>query len=144
MNSSQQDITDRGMDMGLGSATREFFEETLIKYSAESKRLTVSFRRFFERYERRFTHACYQPYKWLVLAPFLVISTLVLGVLAMVVSLLVSPAAGRYFAVMWARLNSFFTPMTVSVIGAENMEPGKSYVVVANHQSLYDIYALYG
>jgi 1-acyl-sn-glycerol-3-phosphate acyltransferase len=34
--------------------------------------------------------------------------------------------------------------MTVTVIGAENMEPGQSYVITANHQSLYDIYALYG
>ena len=34
--------------------------------------------------------------------------------------------------------------MTVAVKGAENMKPGASYVITANHQSLYDIYVLYG
>jgi 1-acyl-sn-glycerol-3-phosphate acyltransferase len=71
-------------------------------------------------------------------------TTFVCGILALVTSLVISPAVGRIFAVMWARLNSFFTPMTVNVIGAENMEPDASYVIIANHQSLYDIYALYG
>jgi len=34
--------------------------------------------------------------------------------------------------------------MTVNVVGAENIEPGTSYVITSNHQSHYDIFVLYG
>jgi len=34
--------------------------------------------------------------------------------------------------------------MTVNVVGVENIQPGTSYVITSNHQSLYDIYVLYG
>ena len=34
--------------------------------------------------------------------------------------------------------------MSVNVTGRENIDPQQSYVVVANHQSLYDVFVLYG
>jgi 1-acyl-sn-glycerol-3-phosphate acyltransferase len=34
--------------------------------------------------------------------------------------------------------------MSVNVTGGENIDPQQSYVVVANHQSLYDVFVLYG
>jgi 1-acyl-sn-glycerol-3-phosphate acyltransferase len=36
------------------------------------------------------------------------------------------------------------TMMTVEIHGAEKVDPHQSYVIVANHQSLLDIYLLYG
>jgi 1-acyl-sn-glycerol-3-phosphate acyltransferase len=45
---------------------------------------------------------------------------------------------------VWARLNSYLTPMFVSVIGREHIDKKQSYVVVSNHQSQYDIFVLYG
>ena len=36
------------------------------------------------------------------------------------------------------------TPMHVKVIGRENIKPGQSYVIAANHQSAYDIFVIYG
>ena len=45
---------------------------------------------------------------------------------------------------LWARFNTRITPATVTVYGKEHITPGQSYVVVANHQSLFDIYAIYG
>jgi 1-acyl-sn-glycerol-3-phosphate acyltransferase len=46
--------------------------------------------------------------------------------------------------ILWARFNSFVTPMFVKVIGEENIDRNQSYVVVANHQSQYDIFVMYG
>lgn len=94
---------------------------------------------------RRFAYILYQPYKWLVFIPCLLISTLFLGILAIVISTMVSPRlASRTCAVGWARLNSFLTMMLVSVRGRQNIDERRSYVVVSNHQSHYDVFVLYG
>ncbi len=130
--------------MGLGNIPRDFFEEYWLKYSVDRKRMSENIKELFESAEIRLFKALYQPYKWLFIVPLLVVSTLVFGLLAFTASLVFSPSVGRIFAVLWARTNGFFTPMTVTVEGSENMEPGQSYVITANHQSLYDIYALYG
>ena len=50
----------------------------------------------------------------------------------------------RIFGTSWARINSWFTPMMVSVRGRQHIDPGQSYVIVCNHQSQYDIFVLYG
>jgi len=44
----------------------------------------------------------------------------------------------------WSRMNSFMTPMRVSVFGRENIDPTCSYVIVSNHRSHYDVFVLYG
>jgi len=44
----------------------------------------------------------------------------------------------------WSRINSFMTPMCVSVSGRGNIDPTCSYVIVSNHQSHYDVFVLYG
>lgn len=41
------------------------------------------------------------------------------------------------------RDNSFVTPMFASIYGMENIGPNQSYVIVANHQSQYDIFLVY-
>jgi 1-acyl-sn-glycerol-3-phosphate acyltransferase len=87
----------------------------------------------------------YQPYKWLFFIPFLIINTLIFGIIAMLVSISVNQRAGSFWGgVVWSRINSFFTPIFVTAIGKENIEKGKSYVVISNHQSLYDIFVIYG
>ena len=84
-------------------------------------------------------------YKWIVVAPFVVFSTFILGSIIMIFCLLGAPNfASRVFATAWARVNSAVSIMSVNVEGAEHIKPGQSYVIVANHQSLFDIYALYG
>lgn len=130
--------------MGWGNEAKEFFEEYRQRYLNDGRKIVGNFRAFIEKIETRVTRLAYQPYKWLVVLPLLLLSTLILGVFAMIVSILVNPRVGSHFGVIWARFNSFFTPMTVHKIGTENMEPGASYVITANHQSLYDIYVLYG
>lgn len=84
-------------------------------------------------------------YKWLVLVPIVGISTVLIGSLCILLCLVVSPAtAGRWCGRAWARLNAVAALMSVSVEGAQHIDAGRSYVVVANHQSQLDILVIYG
>jgi 1-acyl-sn-glycerol-3-phosphate acyltransferase len=129
--------------MGLGDA-KELFEAYRQRYLQDSRRFSNNVKSFVEKSQDRVARASYQPYKWIFMVPLLIVTTLICGILAIVASLVLTPRRGGIFGVIWARINSFFTPMTVNVIGAENIDPGVSYVVTANHQSQYDIYVLYG
>ena len=129
--------------MGLGGSAKEFFEVYRQKYLDDRRRFSESIKSLVEKKDW-ISRMGYQPYKWLFILPLLITTTLVCGILAIVTSLLSNPRTGGIFAVLWARVNAFFTPMAVTVLGAENIEPGTSYVIAANHQSQYDIYVLYG
>ena len=86
----------------------------------------------------------YQPYKWLVYVPLMVSSTIICSILAAVTAILFTPRMGSFFGKVWAKSSALFTPMFVKVSGRENIKRGESYVIVANHQSQYDIFLLYG
>lgn len=84
-------------------------------------------------------------YKWLVLVPFVGVSTVLIGSLCLLLCLVVPPAiAGRWCGRTWAKLNAFAALMSVTVEGTQHIEAGRSYVVVANHQSQLDILVVYG
>jgi len=94
---------------------------------------------------RRIAFWSYQVYAWLVLIPLGVLITLIAGWLTMLVSMLLNPrVASRYVAANWARLICWMTPVGVTVEGAHNADPARTYVVVCNHQSQYDIFLVYG
>ena len=86
----------------------------------------------------------YQAYKWLVYIPVLGLSTAACGSVAVVLATLFGPRVGTAMGVLWSRLNAATAPMMVDVVGDEKLDPERSYVVVANHQSQFDIFALYG
>lgn len=87
----------------------------------------------------------YRFYKWLFLVPFIAVTTILLGTSAYLIALFVDPKlASRIPAVLWAKLNAWATPMFVEVSGRKNIDAKQSYVIVCNHQSLYDIFLLYG
>lgn len=84
-------------------------------------------------------------YKWIVVGPFLAFSTIIFGTIIILLSSVGAPNfASRVFAKAWAKTNSAVSMMTVAHKGMENLDPKRSYVIVSNHQSLYDIYVLYG
>lgn len=87
----------------------------------------------------------YQPYKWLVFIPFFILNTAVCGGLAVILLFILPPKiVSALCGGNWGRLNAWATPVWIRVSGRENMDPGQSYVIVANHQSHYDIFLLYG
>ncbi|MBT8049337.1 MAG: 1-acyl-sn-glycerol-3-phosphate acyltransferase [Xanthomonadales bacterium] len=87
----------------------------------------------------------YQLYAWLIFYPIVILSTAVFSTLTIIFAGLVNPEwASRVFAVTWARFLGFLTPLHVVVEGSEHAHREQSYVVVSNHQSMYDILLIYG
>ena len=88
--------------------------------------------------------ALYQLYKWLVVVPFLAVTTTFFGTSATILAIVFGPKIGTVMGILWSRLNSYMAPMLVEVIGREKIDTTQSYVIVANHQSHYDIFVIYG
>lgn len=87
----------------------------------------------------------YPVYQWLVYVPLAVLVTLVSAVLAVPLALLVSPRlANLGVAVRWGRVLTWLVPVRVEIEGLDEIDPNQSYVVVANHQSQFDIPVIYG
>jgi len=86
----------------------------------------------------------FQVYKWVIVIPFLAVSTTVFGILATILAILFGGKVATVMGIIWSRLNSYVTPMLVKVIGREKIDAKQSYVIVANHQSHYDIFVIYG
>ncbi len=87
----------------------------------------------------------YQPYKWLVFAPLLALSTcFFVGLGVVFIFLFDDRVANRTTGVWWSRFNAYITPIRVEVTGRENIVKGQSYIVCSNHQSSYDIFLLFG
>jgi 1-acyl-sn-glycerol-3-phosphate acyltransferase len=94
---------------------------------------------------RKIFNLLYRPYEWLVFFPFFFVNTLCFGIIAVVTSSLINQRIGSYFGgVIWSRVNAFMVPMFVKVSGKENIEPNSSYIVIANHQSYFDVFLIYG
>ncbi len=84
----------------------------------------------------------YQPYKYLFLLPISIVDTVFFAFFTWVFSFFSARWAG-YMAAAWAKVIRFLTPMPVKLVGRENIDPKQSYVIVANHQSAYDIIMVY-
>lgn len=87
----------------------------------------------------------YPLYQWLVYVPLVVLVTLLGAIMAVPLALLVSPRlANLGVAVTWGRVLTWLVPVRVEVEGRDEIDPNQSYVVVANHQSQFDIPVIYG
>ncbi len=86
----------------------------------------------------------YQVYKYLVFFPLLGMFITLDFIVIFIFLFIANERFVQIAGVVWARFNSFITPMFVKVIGTENIDGNQSYVVVANHESQYDIFVVYG
>lgn len=90
-------------------------------------------------------HYLYPIWQWLVYVPVIALATVVAAVLAILTALVLSPRkANLWIGVSWGRLITALAPVRVVVSGREHIDPDQSYVVVANHQSQFDIPVIYG
>lgn len=90
-------------------------------------------------------HCLYALYKWLIYVPFLGLTTVVASLCGPVLCLIVSQGfSSKWCGTLWGRLNAYATPALVTVIGRAYLDKSRSYVIVANHQSLFDILVIYG
>jgi 1-acyl-sn-glycerol-3-phosphate acyltransferase len=80
----------------------------------------------------------------LFLIPVITVYTIVLGTLSLLSSLFDRAGTfAHWCARTWSRLILATSGVRVGVAGLERLEPGRTYVFVANHQSLYDIPILF-
>lgn len=87
----------------------------------------------------------YPLWQWLVFVPLAIVATVLAALVAVPVALLVSPrVANLQLAVRWCRFLAFLAPVKVEIEGLEHANPEQSFVVVANHQSQFDIPVIYG
>ncbi len=94
---------------------------------------------------KKFLYILYQPYKWLVFFPLFIVLTGLLVLIGILVLIVFDDfAANRTTGVWWARLSGYITPILVKVTGREHIQKKQSYIIVSNHQSMYDVLVLYG
>ncbi len=94
---------------------------------------------------KRIAFWLYQVYAWLIFIPLGLLLTFVCGWLTVLMAMVWNPrAASRYIAANWGKLLCWLTPVLVTVEGAQNVDPHRSFVVVCNHQSEYDVFLVYG
>lgn len=86
----------------------------------------------------------FQVYKWIFIIPWFVLLTIVFGSIAILLSYIIPPRLATFCGVIWAKLTAYASIISVDVNGRENVDPKQSYVIVANHQSAYDIIVIYG
>ena len=88
------------------------------------------------------------PYHWwrtvFFLIPAITLYTIVLGTLSVGSSLFSSRGYfAHWCARTWSSLILKTTSVRVRVDGLDRLEPGRTYVFVSNHQSIYDIPVLF-
>lgn len=83
-------------------------------------------------------------YQYLIAFPLLWIWTMFVALTTITFSHWNKAVWLNRFIAFWARtfLYAFFIP--VSVTGLENIKKGQSYIFIANHQSMFDIWTIYG
>lgn len=93
--------------------------------------------------ERR--HPLFSIYQWLIAFPVLLVLTIITAVATTILSPLFPNKRFSYFpARWWGRSFCYLLFLKVEVSGLENLNPKQSYVIACNHQSIYDIFVVYG
>jgi len=85
----------------------------------------------------------YFPWTWLVFIPYLAVSTIFWGTMALLTSFL-SRRLSFHCGTIWAWLLCRVNLTWVTVKGRQHVKKGQSYIIMSNHQSHFDVLAFYG
>lgn len=88
----------------------------------------------------------YYPYYILIGGPLFILSTIITTTTIIIACYLgYSDWATRWPGFVWSRLTLWLHWSPITIVGREYLpKRGETYVVIANHQSMFDIFALYG
>lgn len=86
----------------------------------------------------------YRIYQLLIVAPTLLVATILSALLTITGSMAGLRWFTYYPAHYWAKIFCWLNIVRVTVKGRDNVDRQKSYVFVANHQGAFDIFAVYG
>jgi len=87
----------------------------------------------------------YNIYLWLIAIPLAVILTIITAILTIIFAPFF-PKARFAHAIpkFWAKLICFLLLIRVKIFGKKNIDTKQSYVYISNHQSIIDIFVIYG
>jgi 1-acyl-sn-glycerol-3-phosphate acyltransferase len=84
-------------------------------------------------------------YQWVIAFPVLLVLTLLTALSTIILSpLLPNSQLSYYPARWWGRAFCSLLFVKVKITGLEKLNPRQSYVIACNHQSVYDIFVVYG
>ncbi len=84
-------------------------------------------------------------YQWLIAGPILLVLTAITAIVTSIGSILGNRDFWGYWPPhYWSRAVCIIWFVRVKVVGRELLDPAKGYVFVANHQSAFDIWSIYG
>lgn len=90
----------------------------------------------------------YRIYQIFILLPIVFIDSIVVATSIMIVCPLLplrkSVSFSSFMCRIWGRIIVRTTLLPVEIKGEENIQKGQSYIVVANHESCYDIFLIIG
>lgn len=90
-------------------------------------------------------HPLFVLYQWLIAFPVLLVLTILTAVFTIILSPIFPNAKFSYFpARWWGRIFCYLLFIKVKITGFEKLNSNKSYVIAVNHQSIYDIFVMYG
>ena len=84
-------------------------------------------------------------YLLVVFLPVAIVTTTLTALITIIMSTLFGDHKwGYYPAMVWSRIICATALIRVTVVGKEHYNPKKSYIFIANHQSLLDVFLIYG
>lgn len=87
----------------------------------------------------------YKIYYVIIFIPLQVLFTVISALLCVILFPLIGPDKVSYkIGLFWGRSIVYSSLTSVKVYGKEKLDPEKSYILIANHSSSFDIYAIFG
>ncbi len=84
-------------------------------------------------------------YQIFIVAPLAIIITVICATITIILSPIYGDKKFTYYpAIFWAKAICTISLVRVKISGEGNFDSNKSYIFVANHQSVYDIFLIYG
>jgi 1-acyl-sn-glycerol-3-phosphate acyltransferase len=84
-------------------------------------------------------------YQWFIAFPVLLVVTMMVAIATTVLSPLFPNSKYSYYpARWWGRVFCALCFVRVKVSGLEQLDPKQSYVIACNHQSIFDVFVVYG
>jgi 1-acyl-sn-glycerol-3-phosphate acyltransferase len=90
-------------------------------------------------------HILFFLYQWIIAFPVLLILTILVAIATIILSPLLPNSQFSYYpARFWGKTICALTFVKVKVTGLENIDPRQSYIFASNHQSMFDVFVVYG
>ncbi len=83
-------------------------------------------------------------YQYLIAFPILWVLTMLTAIITIILFPWPNCAFVNWVQKLWSRSFGWMLFLPVTITGKENIKPGQSYVFVANHQSMLDVWIIYG